>query len=65
MKYLAEKGYLCVIHDHRGHGSSVVSDADLGYFYDAGYDGLIEDAHQVTEMIKESVGGCPIYSDWT
>ena len=41
MKYLAEKGYLCVIHDHRGHGSSVVSDADLGYFYDAGYHGLI------------------------
>ena len=59
MKYLAEKGYLCVIHDHRGHGSSVVSDADLGYFYDAGYDGLIEDAHQVTEMIKESVGDVP------
>ena len=59
MKYLAEKGYLCVIHDHRGHGSSVVSDADLGYFYDAGYDGLIEDAHQVTELIKESVGDVP------
>ena len=59
MKFLAEKGYLCVIHDHRGHGSSVVSDADLGYFYDAGYDGLIEDAHQVTELIKESVGAVP------
>lgn len=59
MKFLAEKGYLCVIHDHRGHGSSVVSDADLGYFYDAGYDGLVEDAHQVTELIKESVGDVP------
>lgn len=56
MKYLAEKGYACVIHDHRGHGKSVVSDADLGYFYDGGYEALIEDTHQVAEYIKDYVG---------
>ena len=22
MRYMAERGYLCVIHDHRGHGAS-------------------------------------------
>lgn len=59
MKYLAEHGYLCVIHDHRGHGKSVVTDADLGYFYDAGYEGLIEDAHQLTELVKSVVNDVP------
>lgn len=59
MKFLAERGYLCVIHDHRGHGKSIVSDADLGYFYDAGYEGLIEDTYQVTEMVKPYAEGVP------
>lgn len=59
MKFLAERGYLCVIHDHRGHGKSIISDADLGYFYDAGYEGLVEDAHQVTELIKPYAEGIP------
>ena len=32
MTYLAEKGFACVIPDLRGHGASVPSEADLGYF---------------------------------
>lgn len=59
MKFLAERGYLCVIHDQRGHGKSIVSDADLGYFYDAGYEGLIEDTYQVMEMVKPYAKGVP------
>ncbi len=53
MSYLASKGYACVIHDHRGHGKSVETDADLGYFYDGGYEAMVEDIHQLTEMVKE------------
>ena len=30
MEYLAEKGYVTVIHDHRGHGKSVRTRDDLG-----------------------------------
>lgn len=59
MEYLADKGYLCVIHDHRGHGGSVVSEADLGYFYDGGYEALVEDIHQLTMMVKEELGDVP------
>lgn len=32
MNYLAEQGYACIAHDHRGHGNSVLDPADLGYF---------------------------------
>ena len=32
MEFLASRGCLCVIHDHRGHGASVRSAEDLGYF---------------------------------
>ncbi len=59
MEYLANKGYLCVIHDHRGHGKSVESDADLGYFYDGGYEGIVEDIHQLTMMVKEEIPDVP------
>lgn len=59
MKYMAEKGYLCVIHDHRGHGKSVESDADLGYFYDGGYRGMVDDIHKLTGLVKASVPDVP------
>ena len=34
MEFLAENGYIAVIHDHRGHGESIKEKEDLGYFYD-------------------------------
>ena len=36
MEFLASKGFACIIHDHRGHGGSVKSEEDLGYFYQGG-----------------------------
>lgn len=56
MTYLAGEGYYCVIHDHRGHGKSIESDDDLGYFYDGGYLALIEDTHKLTRLTKEKAG---------
>lgn len=55
MTFLAGHGYYCVIHDHRGHGKSIESQDDLGYFYDGGYVALIEDTHQLTCLTKEKV----------
>lgn len=52
IKFLTENGFLCVIHDHRGHGASVKSSDDLGYMYEAGYEALIEDTHEITLEIK-------------
>jgi len=53
MNYLAGFGYLCVIHDHRGHGHSIKDPDDLGYMYEGGYMALVDDTHEITLDIKE------------
>ena len=61
MQYLVSKGFICVIHDHRGHGGSVRSADDLGYFYEGGYRAAVEDTHQVTQWAKENFPGLPLF----
>ncbi|MBR4182194.1 MAG: alpha/beta fold hydrolase, partial [Lachnospiraceae bacterium] len=53
IEYLTDHGYITVIHDHRGHGHSIKSADDLGYFYEGGYMALVEDIHEITLDIKE------------
>lgn len=60
MKFCAEQGFVVVIHDHRGHGDSIKDSGDLGYFYEDGARGMIDDAHQVTEYIKSKYPGLPL-----
>lgn len=54
--YLCEAGYAVIINDHAGHGRSVSSKDDLGYFNGdmnkAGI-GFVEDIHKVTLIAKE------------
>lgn len=52
MRYLANEGYLCVIHDHRGHGESIKDFNDRGFMYEGGYKALVEDTHEVTKLTK-------------
>lgn len=60
MEFMAEHGYASVIHDHRGHGKSVKSEEDLGYFYGGGKDALVEDTYQVTCYCKELYPTLPV-----
>ena len=53
MEYLAEKGYVTVIHDHRGHGKSVRSKGDLGYMYGGGAEAMLKDIGTVNRDIRE------------
>lgn len=53
IQYLVGKGYLCVIHDHRGHGQSIKTPDDLGHMYEGGFEALIDDTHEITLEIKE------------
>ena len=61
IKYLNKFGYVTVIHDHRGHGKSVKQKEDNGYFYEESGTFIVEDAHQITELIKEKYKDLPIY----
>ena len=61
MEFLASHGYICIIHDHRGHGGSVKSTADLGYFYGAGYRSLAEDTEAVTRYADSRWAGLPVH----
>lgn len=60
MQYLNERGYICVIHDHRGHGSSVKSKNDYGYFYTENVDYIVDDLFQVTEYVCEKYPGLEV-----
>ena len=57
MEWLTARGYVCVIHDHRGHGASVKSADDLGYLYDGGWQALVEDVRVVSDWIREQWPG--------
>ena len=61
MKFLNDNGYIAVIHDHRGHGKSIKSTSDYGYFYDDTGKAIVEDLHQITLYIKEKFPNLPIY----
>lgn len=52
MEYLSENGYVCIINDHRGHGKSIKSSKDLGYFYTEDTNFIINDLYDVTLYIK-------------
>lgn len=52
--FLNNNEYLCVIHDHRGHGESVLNTNDYGYFYDDRGDQIIEDLHVIINNVKKT-----------
>ena len=60
MKFLAGEGYASIIHDHRGHGESIRSSEDLGYFYEGGYIALIDDIKAVNSLAGEENPGLPV-----
>lgn len=60
-KYLCEKGFAVLVDDHVGHGKSVKSDDDLGYFGEnGGWDAFVEDERALTEKVKKEYPDTPI-----
>ena len=55
MEYMAKKGYVCVIHDHRGHGKSVRALDDLGYMYGGGADAILKDIEVVNREMHQQL----------
>ena len=57
IRHLTDEGYACFIHDHRGHGGSVLSPDDLGFFYEGGGAALITDTLAAIEESRRRWSG--------
>lgn len=60
MDFCAEHNLIVAIHDHRGHGASVDTPENRGYFGKNGVEALIQDAHQVTNYLKSRFPELPL-----
>ncbi|MBQ8308395.1 MAG: alpha/beta hydrolase [Clostridia bacterium] len=60
MRFFVEHGFVAVCHDQRGHGDSVRSIKDWGYFYETSGNAIVEDAAQITRWIKREYPDLPI-----
>lgn len=58
---LNQNGYIVIIHDHRGHGKSVLNENDLGYFYNDGASAIVEDIYLLSKYIKIRFNDLPLY----
>ncbi len=58
-KYLCAKGYVAACFDQRGHGESVSSDEDLGWFRDTEGEAFVEDVAHVVKYLKASYPHVP------
>ncbi|MBR2442358.1 MAG: alpha/beta fold hydrolase [Clostridia bacterium] len=60
MRFLAENGYIAACHDHRGHGDSVLTADDYGWFGDLSANAIVEDGVEVTKYLKSQYPNLPI-----
>lgn len=61
-KYLAERGFLVVGHDHLGHGESVQDEDHLGFFHEtSGNKYVISDIHRLRLATEKKFQGVPYF----
>ncbi len=61
-QFLVKRGWYVVGHDHLGHGKSVSSEEDYGYFPEAkGNQYVIGDIHKLREITMEKYPGVPYF----
>ncbi len=61
-EFLTAKGYMVVGHDHIGHGQSVASKEDWGYFCEGSpSDVLVEDMHKLRSLIQQDNPEVPYF----
>ena len=61
MDYLAEEGFITVIHDNRGHGKSICTPDDLGFMFRAGGKGFVSDIAQLNAIVKQRFPDLPCF----
>lgn len=59
--FLCSLGVAVYVNDHLGHGESVSSKDEKGYFGKDGYKTLVEDCHLLTEIVKDEYPAIPFF----
>lgn len=61
-EYLTERGFVVVGNDHLGHGGSIVSKKDYGFFCEKdGNKTILKDIHRLKYLTKKQYPGVPYY----
>lgn len=60
MMAMAKKGYITVMHDNRGHGTSVKQTDDIGYCYPSMENGFVSDIYKITCQMKKEYPELPV-----
>lgn len=61
MDYLAEQGFITIIHDCRGHGKSICTEDDLGFMFKNGADGFVSDIANLNKRIRNGYPDLPVF----
>ena len=60
--YMAERGFYVVGHDHLGHGESIQSENEYGFFHESkGNEYVIKDIHMIRQRTMEKYPDIPYY----
>lgn len=61
-RFLVEKGYAVLAHDHRGHGKTAGSPTAIGYLEEGDFwEKAISDMKDLNELIKKQYPGRPVF----
>lgn len=60
-EFLTRRGFTVVGHDHLGHGASVNSEEEWGYFAKNPSDTLVADMHQLRTQIQGAESGRTVF----
>ena len=60
-KLLNRAGYIVYANDHRGHWKTAVTMENAGFAGEDGWNGIVRDAKQLTDIIKKENPGLPLF----
>jgi len=60
-KFLNRAGYIVYANDHRGHWKTAITVEKAGFAGEDGWNGIVRDAKQLTDIIKKENPGLPVF----
>jgi alpha-beta hydrolase superfamily lysophospholipase len=60
-EYFTGHGIACFANDHRGHGRTAGVESRRGIFGPGGWDSVVKDMKQLTDIIKKEYPGAPVF----